>query len=1189
MLDLADARLPPVEDRVIVPLPKGGGRIQDVRLRGRITFPAGAALPTAPVIVTTWGAMGSPGSGYSYSATAPGFSFDSPATDGAMVDIDAMPPPPWLPKVRSVGPLLADSYHEVLLERGVVVRGRLLFAPGRAAPTTAVSGYYADSQTSRPFTAQPPQFEYAVAVRPGSDVSITLQPPAPFLRQRVELANVAADITRDITLQVGVELSGRMRFPAGSAAPADSIGMLVTGFLGMADQGQYVYAMPPDFNYRVLAPPGSSLIATIFPPAPYLTERQSLGLVQADAIRDITLRRGAVLSGRAIFPPGTPPPTGSISMALWDYDNSGEGSGLTIGLSPPDFSYAMAVEPGASPRLQLSPPVPFVETSLQLGPVLADTVQDLRIGRGVLVRGRVTGASDYLVNVADRATGASRLQVFPGTANFEVAAPVNTGVVEVFRDGAFASRAYRTGVNGDAEVDFRVEPRPGVYNVFVNVRGPSGEGLDAAAVEFWRDGRYYASGNTGQQGRIGIELPDGEYELRIWPDSEQGGESDWERTLLFAAPAMTASMTVSGATERSFQLGASDWADMRVLLPTEATWPGCPFYRDGRFELLSNGKVVARSRAGGRFPGADNLHRVITGPGRYVLRYRMPGEVSYSSAPFNAASGMTIGLVRDGAEPQRRWTGTLRSHDGVPVPNRMIGVSDEMGIRATPGCPVSSDAQGRFQLPLCEGCVYEFRARSDSPSQRRIVSIDRPVTASLEQDLRLDPPLALQPLAATGTGRIMGEGTEPFRLVFLAEGYAAERETYTDVNGNGLWDGVQFVDVNGNGLWEADEPVATYGNARYPTEGQDPRVNNEPFQDLNGDGVLSLDDRALFERNVRDYLRGLFSSEQFSSYRLAYQASAVLAYSPQVGMDHGDFWKRSTLFGAQYEPNRGLINIDYGTAVEVAAQASPGYTAVVVMINQPVPYGRVNAFILASGGMLSADVNDNVAAHEFGHNPGGLADEYFEFLAHYQGGDFNSPNSTRFVDSEVVAWGHRMDPAQDGRPSRPWMAVDGVYEGSSYYLRGAFRPSPASMMRFMDSLKFNGASEDQLRRVHARALRGRSGLLSLDGTGRCADYTARWDVTARGVTAVELRLGRHDGPLLGTGGAVGSQRLKRQRGDIYLVAASTRTVLDIETEPMLRCSPTRMTPAAPAAPATPAAHATPARSAGGGKQGSAGQ
>ena len=59
------------------------------------------------------------------------------------------------------------------------------------------------------------------------------------------------------------------------------------------------------------------------------------------------------------------------------------------------------------------------------------------------------------------------------------------------------------------------------------------------------------------------------------------------------------------------------------------------------------------------------------------------------------------------------------------------------------------------------------------------------------------------------------------------------------------------------------------------------------------------------------------------------------------------------------------------------------------------------------------------------------------------------------------------------------------------------------MMRYMDSLKFNGASEDQLRRVHARALQGRSGLLSLArarpgklngasaGAGGASDIVAR--------------------------------------------------------------------------------------------------
>ena len=40
-----------------------------------------------------------------------------------------------------------------------------------------------------------------------------------------------------------------------------------------------------------------------------------------------------------------------------------------------------------------------------------------------------------------------------------------------------------------------------------------------------------------------------------------------------------------------------------------------------------------------------------------------------------------------------------------------------------------------------------------------------------------------------------------WNIVMIGDGYTDVHETYTDVNGNGTWDGVVYYDVNRDGVW----------------------------------------------------------------------------------------------------------------------------------------------------------------------------------------------------------------------------------------------------------------------------------------------------------------------------------------------------------------------------------------------------
>lgn len=1008
---------------------------------------------------------------------------------------------------------------------------------------------------------------------PPSLATRTPPPPRPLPRRpqplllRAAGAGTAAPTARAAIAVPGrpqaiVDLTGRIDFADGGPLPSGFFTVWVNGADGNPDSWTYHSVGPPAFEFVTPVTTGVTFSVLVESPVPYIKVAQLVGPFNAAATQEITLEVGAVLSGRLNYQ--GPAPSGGGDVLMWGGDATGYGWSAPI---DEEHRFEFAVLPGSAPTLDVNPSAPYLAGEFALGPILTDVSRDFRIERGlaltaiVVEPGSIGGSSSLAI--ADFANGTMRTLSIGGGQVATLGIPAYGGTVDAYRGGRRGSAALVTRGQGDLFHEFTIDPLPPSANLGLLLRDSHARPLHQARVEVWRDGAFLTSVLT-QAGATELRLMPGAYRLRVWPDTEEAAGDHQAPVKLFAEPVIVADVVLT-ETRQDLQFDASPaaWVDLKVRLPTNPPWPACanaapgswaavPY---GRLELLRNDTVVARDLFRGFYYADQQVQPMAIGGGQWRLRYTGPGEKTWTSEPFVAAEGVIVNLREDSPVPARVWRGTLRDHLGAPVAGRGIGLSDELGIGVFPTCPATTDAQGRFTLPLCDGCVYEFRGAGTDPAQRRIVRASGVVSGDRLEDVALGEPLEFAPLPVGGQGRVFGAADAPFRLVFLAEGYAQERETFTDTNGNGVWDGYHFVDFNNDGLWDANEPYARYGNRPAPPlAGVNLRLGNEPFVDENGDGVLSLDDAALFERNVQDYLRGLFSNHQFAQYRGAYQAQAQLAYSAQVGMDHPGVQQRDTLFNARYVVDRGLIDIDYSTASIAAADADPAYTAVVVMINHPVPYGRVNAFILADGGPLAGDVNDTVSGHEFGHNPGGLADEYSEFPAEYFGGTPSGfHNVARFVQRDQVAWGAHVPAPMAGAPTRPWMAASGFYAGAQYHASGIYRPSPSSMMRFMDSLLFNAASVDRLRRVHADALRGRPGRLAVT-SGSCSRHALTWDVVATGATRVQLRAGDPEGAVLAKGGAIGTASVKPAMGDVFLVDADDGMVLDVEALPILRCA-----------------------------------
>ncbi len=1047
--------------------------------------------------------------------------------------------------------------------------GRLRFPAGATPPTSdvllRVQGF--DGTGAQRFIyPAPPEFRYEIDVKTGASIDIEIEPPGPFIATRVAVGVVNADMVRDLDVALGVAVSGRLLFPVGSPVPSTAIQVSLRG-----DRfSHFVEASPPEFRYAFGVTPNRNVSLTVDPPTPFLHQTVELGTVTTDVTRDVSLRRGAVLSARLVFPRRAPPPNEPVHGTLFSGSFS---RGFTA--MPPDFRFAVAVEPGQQARLRIEPPVPYHAQEQNLGRVLADSDVTMIMRRGQVFSGvvRVRSEARPAVRVTTSGSadeGGAAINAEPDRP-FQLAVAPGSRFIEASA-GGFQTVALAVPPNGDFEGELVLEPalerEPEIIssnnNVRLQFRWDDGRPVIGARAEIWKGNTFFISGfaygaeNSSGAGQVSMALADGDYTLRLWPTSEH---NPFFPVPLYARPVLVQNLSVRGQTSATWIVPTPEANRLRLQLTLPPALPGCASSSAfGRIELLQEGIVVARSPVHDFATGAAgsrHMVELLVGSGRYQLRAVLQGNAQATTAPFVAAQGL---VVEAGPfSPARFLRGVLRDHQDRPLAWRSFSQYDDLGgPMFANACAYQTDGEGRFALPLCEGCGFQLPDDASGAGARRFLRITDKVDADRMQDIRLEPGLPLASVAESGTTRVWGDPQAPLRVVFLAEGYAAERETYTDRNGNGLWDGVLWVDVDGDGLYDDGEPATTYGTATFPAGSTDPRATNEPFVDLNGDGVPSFDDRALFERNVQDYLRGLFSTDVFGAYRHAYQVHAVMAYSKQVGMDHGPQWQRDTRFNATFVPDRALINVDYNKALADASAAAPGFDVVVVMINQPVPYGRVNAFVLAAGGMKADARNDLVGAHEFGHKIGGLADEYTEFSGRYTGTEPGGRNSTRFVRRSMVGWGALLPAGSAERPSRDFMAGTGLFEGSSYHPQGAFRPSMYSLMRNLQPW-FNAPSKVYLDRVHVPAISGRPGRLSVVDAGDCRRLRVTWDVSADRVAGVVLRRGSDRGEVLLSGTDRGTLHLdtrsaKGGTGDFVLMDSATGVVLDIEPTPLIRCT-----------------------------------
>ncbi|MBN8726934.1 MAG: hypothetical protein J0H15_04430 [Xanthomonadales bacterium] len=466
-------------------------------------------------------------------------------------------------------------------------------------------------------------------------------------------------------------------------------------------------------------------------------------------------------------------------------------------------------------------------------------------------------------------------------------------------------------------------------------------------------------------------------------------------------------------------------------------------------------------------------------PGDYTIALAPLGweAVRFDAVQITAGQRATAAALFPLSDRSLVWRGAL-----VDASRRPLGGAYTLADDQLEGSPFARwpDATGRFEIPYRRGwmiALEPFWWGAHPNYVRSVHTMDGtppPATVVIED-------LALDTIAEDGLLRFYGNGDRQrrFNILFLADGYTDVRESFTDVDGNGLWDGVVWLDLDQDGSYSYADRVQHYNAACCSNHepGSLPDTDNEPFVDLNGDGVLSLDDPNLFMTKARDFMRALLGSDFWAEHRNAFNAYALFEPSVQAGYsvidaDGRRVLDRETTYGATVDLARGLVTFDSASATARALDVLPEVDLVVVLLNEPVWTGARATITLASPASMSYPagaydrmLRDLTPSHELGHFVGSLCDEYEEFYGvnpFHGSSSIWCPNASYSTQTDAIPWGAWLSWQSGAVPSRDLSRSIGVFEGANYYPGGAYRPSFSSVMRSTSSMGFNEPSRAAL-------------------------------------------------------------------------------------------------------------------------------
>ena len=859
----------------------------------------------------------------------------------------------------------------------------------------------------------------------------------------------AAIVAPEMSAAAGAYMLAGQVTDADTGAPvADAI----LSFYQYNTAGQFVafignYTTNAAGNYVMSVDVGTVRIYPTYPPGSKYVRVSQTVTVTGDTTWNFKAMPGVTLSGTVTNDQGL----GVSGVIIQVYAKELQ---LTIGTTSTTGGYSLDVPRNRSLRISVTPGQPYIPPPTELNVILsADTRRDYRLATGWLVTVTVLmeggdpleRATVLLRQLAGTTTGTpswSGRTAANGIIKFAVPKNLEPGD---FVLAAFATNftLQSVGLEIDRDTAYTLQLAPGNM-VSGIVRDNLGNAIRMSRVRAYQNGTFVSSALTITDGSYALPLPPGMYEVEALPPAGS--------TL---APAVMKDVSVNGPRTLDISLDvAPGILTVKLYFPGEAVYNRFSNRNFVRFEVYQSGLTAL---AGSGIPGTGGFDtsegkyfrpfNLYIGSGTYTLKaflagcrpIPVPGTIEVSG---QASVSVTV------PEPFL-WTGILRGADNAPLAGMIVQSYNDL---ATNYDYATTNASGQFSVLLTPNGFMKFYT---NPASRNILRTVRPgdISAGRNDDVVLDefPPFtdSGQPLT-----QIYGNPDRYSRwnIVMIGDGYTGVNETYTDVNGNGRWDGVLYYDINKNGVWNSGEPYQRYGIAAVPVSGSNPTLNNESFTDLNGDGVPNLQDQALFDQNTLDTARSLFGQDEWQLHREAFNIFRIRLISNQAGhkvLDEAGnvVIERDTALGTYLNtPSRGyLFSANYTLVSQYINQYVPECDTRIVMVNQPIRMGRVNSYMFQYGGEVPTLCNDYVVAHEMGHNVGLVADEYTEYQETYWGVESAARNVTSLTDWRHIPWNYLITPGKE-IPSIPGSGGIGLFEGAGYYTGGKYRPTEYCMM-----------------------------------------------------------------------------------------------------------------------------------------------
>ena len=379
---------------------------------------------------------------------------------------------------------------------------------------------------------------------------------------------------------------------------------------------------------------------------------------------------------------------------------------------------------------------------------------------------------------------------------------------------------------------------------------------------------------------------------------------------------------------------------------------------------------------------------------------------------------------------------------------------------------LTTDSNGNFAIRLpAEKFAMVVIPNPQAPAGDTVKVVDIPTNG---KPVKLLCPRA-RGVSSAPLKKIWDSGADEknLTLVFLSECYTDIVEPFTDLNGNGQWDGDLLLDYDGDGMWDNYQFLIEYYYDRNHNGLFD---EPEPFVDLNGDGICNRHERAQFEASSAMNAAAMLNFEPFDEFtdRVNIYTYWVPSTHAMMKLTRVDKWKEmESAFGTYctYIFNRQAARVDTDLK-DYASKIIPTSKEFVPVLLIHDPMNIVRGYTKFDFGPIVMSGEDHraggVLIHELGHSVGSLDDEYLYFMDHYEGEESPYVNSTIETDPSKVKWKKYFDRTPPV-PTPYGFDGYGLFEGA-VWATGIYRPTYMSMMR-NTYYPFFDVNSDQLRKV----------------------------------------------------------------------------------------------------------------------------